>query len=222
MTTVSYLPEAFREACHQLSDRLGGPMGANKTPHDWERFFKMERTSEITAMGAGKAVVVYEDSTKQTVLASNAIPQAAVQAATTAVLPAVTMLAGVLTAAANGVLAAIDGVTLAAGQAVLVKNQAAPANNGVYTVTSIGAAGAPFILTRRADFNAAIASKNAVVVAAGTVNANKAFKLTTVAPIVVNTTALTFAELADDGATALFGLLATLLPDLDLALAEAA
>jgi hypothetical protein len=49
-----------------------------------------------------------------------------------------------LTATANGVMAAIDGITPVATtppQRVLVKNQTAPAQNGIYTVTSRGCGG---------------------------------------------------------------------------------
>lgn len=80
-----------------------------------------------------------------------------VRAATTAALPAATYANGTagagatLTASANGVLAAQDGITLAVADRFLVKNQAAPAQNGIYTVTSVGAAGAPWVLTRAID-----------------------------------------------------------------------
>jgi hypothetical protein len=73
-----------------------------------------------------------------------------------------------LTATANGVMAAIDGVTPVATtppQRVLVKNQTAPAQNGIYTVTSVGAAGAPWVLTRAidADTSAKIADVRVLV-----------------------------------------------------------
>ena len=76
------------------------------------------------------------------------------RACTTAALPAYTYANGssgvgaTITGNANGALAAIDGVTLSAGDVLLVQNGAAFADNGLYTVTQIGDAGTPFILTR--------------------------------------------------------------------------
>jgi|SRR5215472_4716546 len=55
----------------------------------------------------------------------------------------------VLTANANGALAAQDGVTLAVGDTVLLAAGAALVDNGLYTVTSIGSASTPYVLTSR-------------------------------------------------------------------------
>lgn len=67
---------------------------------------------------------------------------------------AATEVAGVLTANANGLIGtagAVDGVTAAVNDSVLVAYAGADARNGIYTVTSIGAGGAPWVLTRRSD-----------------------------------------------------------------------
>lgn len=80
-----------------------------------------------------------------------------VRAATTGTLPACTYANGssgqgaTLTGNANGALAAQDGVTLVAGEYLLVKDQASALQNGIYTVTQVGTAGTPFILTRNGD-----------------------------------------------------------------------
>lgn len=85
----------------------------------------------------------------------------AVLAATTAALPTATYnngTAGVgatLTATVNGAFPALDGVAIPLNGRVLVKNQAAPAENGVYTLTTVGSAGAPWMLTRAVDFDTA-------------------------------------------------------------------
>jgi hypothetical protein len=68
-------------------------------------------------------------------------PLAGVVCATTAALPANANSAGVLTASSAGSLGTLDGCTLAIGSRVLVKNEATQANNGVYTVTALGAGG---------------------------------------------------------------------------------
>jgi hypothetical protein len=92
----------------------------------------------------------------------------------------------------------IDGVTLAAGDSLLVKDQASGAENGPYIVNQTGAP------TRRSDFDASskVRAGVGVRVAEGTTNADKTFFLTTNAPIVLGTTALTFAADTSTGAGA--------------------
>ena len=104
-----------------------------------------------------------------------------VRACTAAALPAVTYANGTLgvgatlTADANGVLPAQDGVTMIAGDRILVDSQAAPLQNGIYTVTSVGAAGAPFVLTRATDADelSEVSGGMAVPVEEGTTCADK-------------------------------------------------
>ena len=85
----------------------------------------------------------------------------AVLAATTAPLPANSYANGTagvgatMTASANGGFPAIDAVAVPVGGRVLVKNEATAANNGIYVLTSEGSAGAPWVLTRAADFDTA-------------------------------------------------------------------
>ena len=86
-------------------------------------------------------------------------------AATTAALAAVTYANGAsgvgatLTADANGALAAVDGVTLIATERVLIKDQASALQNGIYIVTTVGDAGAAFVLTRAGDMDGSPASE---------------------------------------------------------------
>jgi hypothetical protein len=61
---------------------------------------------------------------------------------------------GTLTGDANGALV-LDGVTLASGDRVLIKNQTDPVENGIYTVTLTGSAGAAFALKRAPDADTA-------------------------------------------------------------------
>lgn len=85
--------------------------------------------------------------------------------------------------------ATVDGVTLATGDRILIKNQAAPAENGVYTVN---ASGSP---TRAADMNANNEVLGAVIfVIAGTTNANKIFYSTNTNAVTIGSSALNFAE----------------------------
>jgi hypothetical protein len=118
--------------------------------------------------------------------------------ATTAALPAGTYANGTLgvgatfTATATGAWAAIDGVTLALGDRLLVKNQAAGAQNGIYTVTTLGAAGVAMVLTRAIDADtSAKAADMKVLVDTGTLNADTEWLCSATAPT-MGTTVLPF------------------------------
>lgn len=105
-----------------------------------------------------------------------------------------TTAAGTLaTSFANG--QTVDGVVIATGNRLLIKNQAAGAENGLYTVN---ASGAP-TRTTDADANAEVTPGMAVFVEEGTANGNQQWVLTTDAPIVLGTTALTFAQTGAQG-----------------------
>lgn len=130
-----------------------------------------------------------------------------VRATTTAALPANTRTGNVLTASANGVIPAQDGVTLVVGDRLLVKDEATGANNGPFTVTDLGSAGTPWVLTRSidADESAKIMACINIFVEEGTANAEKMFVLTTDNPITINVTALVFAEMSAGGVSDLQG-----------------
>lgn len=138
-------------------------------------------SSEITALQGSGGALDWKNS---------------VLCATTAALAANTRVGNVLTANANGALGAIDGVTPTAGKRILVKDEATQANNGWYDVTSAGAGGAPWVLTRAsdADESAEVTPNAATMVEQGTVNAEKIFVLNVAGPITLNTTALVFED----------------------------
>jgi len=129
----------------------------------------------------------------------------AVDLATTAALPANTYNNGTsgvgatLTANANGILSVDSTVTVVSNR-ILVKNEVTQANNGVYTVTQVGTAGTPYILTRATDFDTAgtgvdqIDEGDFFLVTSGTANANTAWVQQTAPPIVVGTTAIVFQQ----------------------------
>lgn len=124
-----------------------------------------------------------------------------VRVATAAALPANTRTSNTLTADANGALndTGIDGITnLAVGNLVLVKNESTGANNGVYVLTGIGAAGAKWTMERAATHMQSDQMRAGVlvVVAEGTANKNILFELTTDDAITLNTTSLTFSAIA--------------------------
>jgi len=141
----------------------------------------------------------------QSFFAGASDPKDAVRVATTAALAAVTYANGAsgvgatLTANANGALGNIDGVGLSVGNRLLVKNQVADLQNGIYTVTDLGSAGTPFILTRAvdADTNAEVTQGLFTIASEGSSQAQQGFMLTTSDPITVGTTALAFTKFGE-------------------------
>ena len=129
----------------------------------------------------------------------------AVNLATTSALPANTYNNGTsgvgatLTGNANGALS-VDSTLTTASERILVKNEAAGANNGVYTVTQVGSAGTPYILTRATDFDSVGTGVNEIdegdffLVTSGTANVNTAWVQQTPPPITIGTTALVFQQ----------------------------
>lgn len=84
----------------------------------------------------------------------------------------------------------IDGIVLATGDRILIKDQAAGDENGIYIVQ---ASGAP-IRAEDANTNAKVTSGLACQVNEGTANANTFWYLSTINPIVLDTTALVFEQ----------------------------
>jgi hypothetical protein len=135
-------------------------------------------------------------------------PKASVQLATTAALAAnaysngASGVGATLTASGNGVMAAIDGVTPTAGMRVLVKNEATTARNGIYTVTSVGSVGTPYVLTRAtdADVAAEVTGGMFTFVEQGTTNGSTGWALTGTGAFVIGTTAQVFIQFSSAGA----------------------
>lgn len=143
----------------------------------------------------------------------------AVTLATTTALPTNTYNNGTsgvgatLTATSDGVIT-IDGADITLNERVLVKNESAAANNGIYTVTTVGTSGAAYVLTRAADANTpGTANPNEigygtyVLVTAGTANTATGWSVTsTVATI--GTSAINWAQFSASvtGVTSLGGL----------------
>lgn len=135
-----------------------------------------------------------------------------VRLATTTALAASTLVGNVRTANANGALPTIDGVAPAVNDRILDKDHGTGSSRGVYVVTSLGSGGAPWVLTRAADFDvsAEVTAGATVVVTEGTANGpgnangGNVFMLTTPDPITLGSTSLTFARigtLLPDGVT---------------------
>ena len=119
------------------------------------------------------------------------------RAGTVSPLPANTRVGNVLTADANGILPAIDGITLVVADRVLVKDEAITANRGIYSVTSVGSAITPWILTRSTDSDTSPEVTQGIFckVLEGAGNGSFYYRLTTLDPIVLNTTGLVFTQI---------------------------
>jgi hypothetical protein len=125
-----------------------------------------------------------------------------VRAATTSALPACTYDNGTsgfgatLTGDANGALAAQDGITLLVNERLLVKSQVAAANNGIYSLTTVGDGSNPFVLTRVDGFDKAskIVSGSFVFIEEGSTNADSGWVMTQDAAITVGATDITFSQ----------------------------
>lgn len=126
---------------------------------------------------------------------------APVRCATAAPLPSSNYASGVLTAAPNGVLV-VDGVSPSIGDSVLVRNEAISNRNGVYVVTSPGSVSTHWVLTRRPDMPHGGSPKSATIVACGpggSANGNAIFLLSTLDPIVIGTTSISFSGIVGSG-----------------------
>lgn len=118
-------------------------------------------------------------------------PYANVVLATAAALPPNIYSAGTLTGVSLGALT-IDGTTPVIGQRILVKNEATEANNGIYTITHVGAIAEAYVLTRASDMAAGATVKTGALTyaTAGSTNANKGFWVVGVGPFTVATNPL--------------------------------
>lgn len=98
----------------------------------------------------------------------------------------------------NGIFAAlvVDGVNVDIGDRVLVAFQSNPEENGIYTLTTQGAIGIPWVLTRASDYTGLSPDKilfgDYIAVISGTLNALTFWFQTSPTPISVNDDPITF------------------------------
>ena len=107
---------------------------------------------------------------------------------------------GTITAGSNGAFSA-DGQTPSQGARVLVKDQSTAAENGIYTLTTVGSGGAPFVLTRAddADESANLTGGTFVFVETGTANGENGFVFTHDGAPTLGTTALNVSQFSGAG-----------------------
>lgn len=128
--------------------------------------------------------------------------------ATAAALPANTYANGTagagatLTGTANGSLV-VDGHAMVLGETVLVKNQAAPLQNGLYTVSQVGDVGHPYILTRSVAMDVSTEYVGALVPIgpAGSTNPGTLWLCGLTTAPVVGTTGITFSAIGTTAST---------------------
>lgn len=99
----------------------------------------------------------------------------------------------------------VDGQVVNTGQRILVKNEAAPADNGIYIVTTVGSGIAVYVLTRATDYNQSseIQAGDSVFVSSGIVLAGTGWVQTTEGTITVGTTAIVWAQFGGPSGTTL-------------------
>ena len=84
---------------------------------------------------------------------------------------------------------------------VLLKDQTAPAENGIYYVSTVGTGGAALVLTRTLDGDSPsdLSSGSFTFVEKGTVNADNGFVMSQDAAITIGTTAITWSQFSGAG-----------------------
>lgn len=144
--------------------------------------------------------------------AAGLAPKASCMVATAAALETCTYdngssgVGATLTRTGNGALT-IDGISsgstvpLANGQRVLVKDQVAGLQNGIYVITAIGGAGAPWVLTRAtdADSSTTLIPGAFAFIVQGDTNDNNGYACSNNGTITVGSTAVTFAQFSSAG-----------------------
>jgi hypothetical protein len=126
--------------------------------------------------------------------------------ATTSALPSNTYNNGAsgvgatLTAVLSGTLI-VDSGTPALNDTILVKNEVAGANDGIYSVTTLGNVSTPYVLTRANYFNSSsnIMAGDTTFIYNGTTNYGTSWTMTTSGSITVGTTSLVFTQVAGPG-----------------------
>lgn len=108
-----------------------------------------------------------------------------------------------LTNAGTQVALTVDGILMTIGKRVLVYNQTAAAQNGVYTVTTVGSGSTNWVMTRATDMNTyapsnpnSLGQGDAVFVTNGNTGAGETYVCNTTGVITFGTTAINFVQIS--------------------------
>ena len=95
----------------------------------------------------------------------------------------------------------VDGQTMAADERVLIKDQSTAAQNGIYTVSTVGDGSTNWVLTRATDFDTSteITSGAFTFVETGSSYADSGWVMTTDGTVTVGTTALSWTQFSGAG-----------------------
>ena len=95
----------------------------------------------------------------------------------------------------------VDGQTMASGERVLVKDQSTAAQNGIYTVTTVGDGSSNWVITRATDFDSSseITSGAFTFVETGSSLADSGWVMTTDGTVTVGTTSLAWSQFSGAG-----------------------
>jgi len=147
------------------------------------------------------ATKAYVDSVK-----TGLDPKDSVRAATTAALTVTysngtSGVGATLTNAGAQAAITLDGITLVSGDRVLVKDQATALQNGIYSVTTVGSVSTNWVLTRTVDADQAseVTTGAFTFVEEGTANGSNGFVCTTIMPITIGTTSISWVQFSGAG-----------------------
>ena len=104
-----------------------------------------------------------------------------------------------LTADTNRAISTLDGESVALGERILMKNQTDAKQNGIYVLTTVGSASAPWVMTRATDADnnptGEMKSGDFTFVQRGTVNGSVGYiNNSTANPIVIGTDNISYTE----------------------------
>lgn len=165
----------------------------------------------------GKRVGNAADPTQSTDLATKAyvdglsngldVKQSVVAASTTALTVTYSNgssgVGATLTNAGTQAALTLDGIALNVGDRVLIKDQASQAQNGVYTVTTVGTISTNWVLTRATDFDNSPSTEvgpgTFFFVEQGNTQADNGYVVSTDTAITIGTTAIVFSQFSGAG-----------------------
>ena len=158
-------------------------------------------SDSATKVASQQSIKAYVDS-----VASGLDLKCSSHAATTANLSAAynngtSGVGATLTNSGTQAALSVDGQTMASGERVLVKDQSTAAQNGIYTVTTVGDGSTNWVLTRATDFDTSteITSGAFTFVETGSSNADSGWVMTTDGTVTVGTTSLSWSQFSGAG-----------------------